>query len=804
MRSFASLPSRAFFLPLIFRGHRVTGSILSRCSSPLLLPVFPALLLVLSCAGVFADAASQRQFADGLYSRGLHELALTEYEALLGESPDFSGRDAVLFRRAECFRELGKKRFAEEAYRRVLREHPGSPYRFRAEFRRAELFLAGQQYEKAESLFAALVASNPPSGVMASSTYFLGYARDRLGKAVEAEDSYREVVDRHADSSYFAYASLALAQLCFAGNGRDAEAVELLRALQKESPTDRVAAEALFLLADAAYRADNYSESASLYQLLMERFPDDRRATESKLQAAWSLYREGKHADALEMARDATEGVDGPLSADWLYLRANAERKTGEKRASIGTYDRLLGAFPANRVSAGAAYEQLLLFFGEGEYEKISERGPQLVPAPDVREDYLWLMAESFAQLNRDEDALQAFESLASEFPDTDRAAAAIFRQARILQTGKDAAAAVLLYEEVADRFPSSELAAEALYTAGSCRLGKQQLEKAIGNWSRLKERYPDFERGDDAQFQKGLAEMKLGKNQAAESTFLGLIGDTPGSPRVANALYWCAVISDNRGDSSESEQRLRSALEKGPDELLEGTLRYRLAAVLQKQERFDEAASLLQSLLECSIAAEMSNSLLEWLARFRINRKEAAQAEAAASLLASRETSPDWRQIALYLQGEALALGGHTGKAHEAFAAVVVVEAGTKEKVLAAERLGDLSLAEGRLERAERYYGMAAELASASELPAIQARSYFGLGRVAEAGKDWPEAARRYLSVGILFDNAELTPEAMYLSARNLEKAGKSRERKKVAQELLERYPGSEWAAKLKEDEAR
>ena len=763
-------------------------------------PLIFALCLVLFAHPLQAGSSDQLQFANGLFARGLYELALEEYENLLEESVDFPDLDAVLFRRAECYREMGDKRAAEAAYRRVLTEQPESPYRFRAEFRRAELFLAGRQYEVAESLFAMLIARNPPPEVMASSLYFLGYTQDRRENFQEAESSYRAVVADHKDSPYAAYAALALARIILNADGREAEADAMLEDLEKNSPTDRVAAEALFIRADAAFRAEKFSESAALYQALMERFPKDRRALESRLQAAWSLYNDGKHTGALELAGRVLLEAETADAADWLYLKANAERKIGKASASIATYDQLLSAYPSNTVSEAAMYEQLLMFYGTENYEQVIRRGPGIQVSADLREDYLWLLAESFSQLGRGPEALTCFRTLGEEFPGSERAAAALFRQARTLQAAQNTVDAAVLYEETAQKFPASELAAEALYTAGYCRMADRGFEKAIENWSRLRKSYPSYERADDAQYQRGLAEIKVGREEDAETSFLELIRDAPDSERAANALYWIAVLVEKRGDLARAEKTLREGLKKNPEVSLEGQLQYRLAAVLQKLEEFDEAADLLQSLLDGPVSGEMPDGLLEWLARYRIERKEAEAAVAAATVLSSRSASPAWTQIAEYLKGEALLLGGDADSAQIAFTAAIDAEADTHEEVLAASSLAGIALEEGRLPEAEKFYSMAAELASDPQLSNIQATSYFGLGRVAEAREDWAEAGRRYLSVGILFDDPELTPEALFRAARALGKAGKERERKQVAGELLERYPDSEWADKVKE----
>ena len=138
-------------------------------------------------ASTGAEPAEQMSFADGLFSRGLYDMAATEYESLLGVGTGFEGEDAALFRLAECYRSLGSKVNAERVYHQLMTRFPTSRFRYRGEFRRAELFLAARQYDKAAVLFSELLGRSPPDDIAASTHYFLGYTQEKQGMANEAE-----------------------------------------------------------------------------------------------------------------------------------------------------------------------------------------------------------------------------------------------------------------------------------------------------------------------------------------------------------------------------------------------------------------------------------------------------------------------------------------------------------------------------------------------------------------------------------------------------------------------------------------
>ena len=163
---------------------------------------------------------------------------------------------------------------------------------------------------------------------------------------------------------------------------------------------------------------------------------------------------------------------------------------------------------------------------------------------------------------------------------------------------------------------------------------------------------------------------------------------------------------------------------------------------------------------------------------------------------MVSYTESDRWRVIGWYVRGTAARGAGDDVVAAEAFDTCLGLPGESPEKVQAACERADLAFAAGDLAMAARRYGEAAEWASSDAMLDLRARSYFGLGRVAESREDWADAARRFMSVGILFDDPALTPEALYRAAEAFGRSGKPAEQGKALDELKERYPESEWAS--------
>lgn len=749
-------------------------------------------------SGTWAAPPEQMDFADGLFSRGVYDLAAAEYTELLTATPAFEGRDAALFRLAECHRNLGSKTDAERAYSQLMTEFPQSPYRFRGEFRRAELFLAAQQFEKAAGLFTALIGRNPPPDILASARYFLGYTRERQGRDGEAEAAYRTVVDQGPKTPYFSYAALALARLMERTGGDGSRIESLYRQAGADSATPRVAAEALFRLGDAAFRAGRFADSATAYAELLSAYPADRRAAEARLQAAWSYYHDGRHAEALALA---ARRLEDPAEADrfeWLYLSANSRRAAGHDAEALALYTRLLEESPAGEKADAAAYERLLILFEQGDAARVLELGEGLTPPPEVAEDHQWLLAESAAKLGRDADALARFSRILEAYPNSPRAPLAGFRRARLLQESGQLGDAADGYLAVAAVDPGGALAADARFAAAYCRLNAGQYREAAGILEQLLDAHPGFAQREDALYQKALAELKLEDDAAAGRSLEALLAAFPDGAHAPEAWYWLGLVAERAGRLTEAETRLRAALARAAADEFRQRAMFRLSAVLQTRERPAEAAELLVRLLGTPIQREMPPALLEWLARRRLADGARAEASRAAAALVEQGGTPAWRQIGQCLAGEAAA---DPAAALAAYRAALEEPAVTRDGVLAALALGDLALKAEDYAAAERRYTQAGEWARDPDMVDARARAYFGLGMAARGRQDWEEAARRFLSVGILFDEATLSPEALYRASAAFARTGRTADRDRTVTELRNRYPNSPWAARLDGD---
>ena len=102
-----------------------------------------------------SEGSDRRQldYANGLFSRKLFDLAAPEYEKFLGQYPGAPGRASAYFYLAECYRALNKTSAARTSFQNVLDNYGDSEFAGPAAYGVAEILFTQKDYNGALPLF---------------------------------------------------------------------------------------------------------------------------------------------------------------------------------------------------------------------------------------------------------------------------------------------------------------------------------------------------------------------------------------------------------------------------------------------------------------------------------------------------------------------------------------------------------------------------------------------------------------------------------------------------------------------------
>jgi TolA-binding protein len=746
------------------------------------------------CLGL--DVSERIQFADGLYARGMYDLTVPEYESVLKMCPTNACVDRVLFRLGESYRLTGRMENAETTYARLVQVCPESEFRGRAGYRLAEIALLGKRLDDAISALRSLLEANPTPDVKAASLYLVGETEQKQGRDAQAGKDFERLVKECPGSDFEVPGLLRLGELKARDEQTAGEALVLFETARKKAGSDRLSAESLFHLAELNFRRGEFARSADAYRDLMKSYPADDRARDAGLRAAWASHRVGRHADALGYL-ERRKDVSVTNLDEVVYLKANCLRQLEKNDDAVAAYRDLLARFPLSSFAVPSRFELAVTLHRAGQYALAIEEAKVLEAANERRKDVAWLLAECYAALKDHDHAVQYYRLIAKEFADSELAADATYRVGHHLQEQGQFAEAAKYFADTAARVPSNRLAAASLFGSAFCLMKMKEYPQAIRDLEVLLKRYPTCEWIEEATYQKAICEVRADRLKEARETLHHLVQTYPKSVFTPDAHYWMGVLREQEGAHADAEKEFRIVLESSAPDEMKREARLHLATVLQKAGSLDASADQLQPLLSTSIRVKIPPQLLEWLAEYRLARKEWELASAGARTLAEISPDPAWQQLGWTLDGRIQEGQGQGAAAAKSYLQALGLEARTPAASLAALRMGELARAANRTAEAAKYYEKAAQLASTDDLLETRARAYYGMAQSAMQTGDYEKAARLFMSVAILFDDRELVPESLWNAQQAFLLLQRPGDAEKAVRELKQRYPDSRWAGK-------
>lgn len=754
---------------------------------------FPVLLL-LGLAGAAMAAGDRLVFADGLWRRGLHAQAAAEYEALLKEKPEGDAAADIRFRLAECYEAMGQNDRARALYKEAAEGSEGER-RFAAQLRLAAAFLEAGQPKEAQPLLEALATGKASQSLRDAAAYRLGVCYEALGRGKDAATLYRLLADKGGD--YAAFARLRLAD-GLGKEGKTKEALALCDALLADATAKDRHTAAGTLAFGLAYGAQDFAAAAAYARKLGAKPLGESGLL---LPAAWAAAKAGSPADA--RAWLAAEKLRSPTpTEDRLWLEGNVAAALGDDLGACTAYERILSEFPEGKRAAGAAEAMLALRAKAGDPKAFLGHAARVARwlTPEARLTLAPFMLDAAVQV-RDRKAAAEAAALLADKGEPRQAAEAAYRLAWLLREMGDPAAAGEAWLAAAERWPDTPTAGRAAYAAAYA-FRQANLPDRADAALRLALASGDAAVVPDALLLKARGQLAENDVAGAATTLDEYLTRFPEGPAAAEAAYLRGLVFFNAKDFAAAEARLGQALAfgqtegKGPAPLPHARrtdAALRRAQSLHALGQGDEAAALLQPLLGLKDAEALDPAYLRWLADFRLERKEWAEAEAAAKALAARAKVPADRVLAQTLLGRAAEGQGQAATALAAYeAALAAAQEPTAHDAVAALGVGRLRAAEGAHDKAREAFALAADRADAAtaEGRALRAQALTGQAVACAALGLQDEALRADMALIIFFDDATQVPAAFRRAIANLEAQGRTNEAKTLRDEFAQRYP--------------
>ncbi|MEX2584750.1 MAG: tetratricopeptide repeat protein, partial [Balneolaceae bacterium] len=498
--------------------------------------------------------------ADSHFETANYGPAARQYAAFTRQYPDHEMAGAAKYALGWSYFMMGDFQEAIPPFRDFLENHePPSislyPYETDVQLRIGDSYFALGEYEVAMDSYNLAIGAEPGGDYamfQVANSYY------RMSRNFEAVTEFRRVLRIYPYSSLREQAQYNIAYI-YLNTGNYEQAVEEFRTVIERYPNTEWAARSQYNIGDAYYNAGAYEEAISAYQEVLENYPRSEYVLEA--------------IDGIQYAQLSGGGED--TSTDMLegFLSENPTSETA---------DRLRYRQAVNRFQSGD-YQAAVDEFRQ--YIRITNR-------EDLLPDAWYNLAEAQLRTDRTEDAIESLRRVALDFPNSERAPAALEQLGQLMVERGEYDLADEYYQRLEES--GSRYREQALLGRGRVAYAEEDYERAREQFSSVLE---ISEQNEGARL--GLARVELAEgNYSAARNLAGDVADQSSTEAGAEAQY---VL----GRSLQGERNYEAAVDAYTQVsvLFEAYIRwvseakYRIAEIYILEGRRGDASALLQEL---------------------------------------------------------------------------------------------------------------------------------------------------------------------------------------------------------------
>jgi TolA-binding protein len=745
------------------------------------------------------EGAAQRQleYANGLFTRKLYDLAAPEYQKYLDDYPGRAGRANAYFSLGECYRNLGRASSARTNLQKVLNDYTDSEFAGPAAYALAEMAFADKDYAAALPLFHRSVGKSKEPAVALSAHYFEARCLEALGRKEEAANIYAEVAEAGNPNPFREDARITAASI-FAARGRKIDALKQYEALANEAQKPALKAESAVrggMIALDLVQADKGKIDKAMADRAEALLRKGRAVTEGgKFRAIAQVglrrlqYQAGQYAQLLAEYKKEQGTLPEAAQAEVLLLAANSQRQLGNSKEAEALYGQIITKFPDREEAKDAAYQRLINVYNSDPSALISAVDEFLATNPTVeRADQAKLLkAEAFYKQQNCAEAVPIFEELRSGQLSARLRADAAYKLGLCQAQLKNGPGVIEAFTYYVQAFPDDPQAPAALAQRALAYEQDKNYAAAVADLNTILTKYPKAHEREAALQLKALILGQQENNKGMVDTFRQLLREYPKSSVAAQAQYYIGKAAFEAKDYKTALPALNAARQLNKEQY------YNLASlrIMLSQFYLKDRAGLtkeVNTFMSNSPNTNVPPEVLEWLGIGYYNEKNFQAAEKYLSALRKIDNPGGVKPDFLFYLGDTATKLKNLPEAEDAFAKYLQTakDPAGKAKVLLA--LGAVKISAHKPDEAQK---IAEEIMALQPEGRVNAEARLLAGEVQLERGNFDDAGKAFKGVALLYDDPAITPRALDKAALAYRQAGKSGEADRLSRELHERYP--------------
>lgn len=749
-------------------------------------------------AGPEPEASDRRQldYANGLFSRKLYDLAAPEYEKFLGQYPGAPGRSSAYFYLAECYRALSKTSAARTSFQSVLDNYGDSEFAGPAAYGIAEILFTQKDFAGALPLFHKASAKSKEPALALSAKYFEARCLENVDRKDEAQNLYQQVAETKNPNPYREDARMAAGTIALA-RGRKLDAFRNYEALANETPKPALKAEALVRAGMVAIELQQMEKGkdkamAEKALSLLQKGRSLNEAGKWRAIAQVGLvrlqYQSGQYDKVVAEYKRAEKEIPEEVRAEMMLIVGNSHRQLGHTKEADEVYRRIIEKYPAKEEAKDAQYQRLINFYNTNAPTLLTEIDDYVSSNPTAeRADQAKLLkAEHFYKEQKFADAAPIYSELRASHLSPKLRSEAAYKLGWCYVQLKDNANVIEAFDYFVKAFPDSSQMPSALTQRALASQATKNYDAALADLNMLLTKYPAAREREAALQQKALILGQKDDPKGMADAFRQLLKEYPKSSVAAQANYYIGKAAFDTKDYKAALTPLDTARQLNKEQY------YNLATLRIVSSYFylkDRAAlsKEVEGFVATNPEARIPAEILEWLGLEYYNEKNYAAAAKFLTLLGKVESLGNVKPDFWFYLADAETKQKNFAQAEAAYEKYLQLATDPAAKAKTLLALGAAKISSHKPDEAQK---IAEEIMSLQPEGRVNAEARLLAGDVQLERQNFDEAGRAFMGVALLYDDPAITPRALQKAALAYQKAGKKEEADRVAKQLREKYP--------------
>lgn len=761
---------------------------------------FSILFVALTVAALPAASFAQDQvdpqfekidFANGLFQRGLYDMAANEYREFIRKHPESAHTHEALFGLAESY-------FFNKNYERAAQHYKEYTVQFinrdkiqLARLRLAQCQVNQNQFDAALEAVDAISEDGLDEEWLQKKYYVLAQVHDAKGDADAAVKQYQKAAAVDPSSTTALEATIKLGEI-YKSRNEYAAAVDAFQRATVNASDNAIKGIALYKQAETAFLSGDYEISADLFAEVVDLNPDAALVEDAISNLLLALFNVPAYNAVIKRAEHYQDKLTpGGRLFDVRYVTARSLKQLGQYDAALTTIDQALGleGLSGEQKNKAVDVKVEILFLSRKYADVIELIDTAWADAEAYAEKGIFFKAESEYSLANFETAHGLYGRLLETYPETEYKSEALYGLAHAKNAlGKEAEAAALFEEYFASADDEGKKK-EALFNQILLKSKVQDYQKAIADSLEFLKAYPDDKNVGRVRFLLGSMYSETKQYDQAIATFEHIVQRDLENPKRLESMFLLAY-------NLQLAERLDDALAfyrqvpRGEDAALYYSALKNMALIHLERQEFNKAIMLLKEIVETYDENDLKIDMYLWIAEKSLEAKSYKTVLTVLDKAESKLTTEEDRQALAYFRGAAYQEQGQCQSALAEYEEVVNIET-------------------ERLFVPKAYLGMARCLMTINHIDAAKAvldtvllsyadeaeislKARFEMGGLLEKKEQLEEAAKFYMLVAVLYNDPWYSPESLFRAGRIFEQLDKLNDARNVYQEIIQLYTKS------------